>query len=178
MATPDAGPALQPSALSQAIKTSSLEKGSSPHSPHLHHLTAHIHHNLQYQHDWTALDIHTHSALAPSHALSRPLISGLPPQRIYIHPDEQIELLKKGDKEAQTAPEREWVLPTHVRETWTPHRLMDIFDAMTPEPPGDNSRSKSTWPRRRKRLLLATLNDDSTVVYYILHEGIVKPRQN
>jgi len=26
--------------------------------------------------------------------------------------------------------------------------------------------------------LLATLTDDSTVVYYIMHDGIVKPRQN
>lgn len=32
--------------------------------------------------------------------------------------------------------------------------------------------------RRQKRLLLATLHDDSTVVYYIMHDGIVKPRQN
>jgi len=31
---------------------------------------------------------------------------------------------------------------------------------------------------RQKRLLLATLQDDSTVVYYIIHDGIVKPRQN
>lgn len=29
-----------------------------------------------------------------------------------------------------------------------------------------------------KRVLLATLDDDSTVVYYIVHDGIVKPRQN
>ena len=31
---------------------------------------------------------------------------------------------------------------------------------------------------RQKRVLLATLHDDSTVVYYIMHDGIVKPRQN
>jgi tRNA-splicing endonuclease subunit Sen15 len=29
-----------------------------------------------------------------------------------------------------------------------------------------------------KRLLLATLHEDSTVVYYIVHDGLVKPRQN
>jgi tRNA-splicing endonuclease subunit Sen15 len=29
-----------------------------------------------------------------------------------------------------------------------------------------------------KRLLLATVHEDSTVVYYIVHDGIVKPRQN
>jgi len=27
-------------------------------------------------------------------------------------------------------------------------------------------------------VLLATLHDDSTVVYYVMHDGIVKPRQN
>lgn len=32
--------------------------------------------------------------------------------------------------------------------------------------------------KRQKRVLLATLHDDSTVVYYIMHDGIVKPRQN
>jgi len=34
--------------------------------------------------------------------------------------------------------------------------------------------------RRRggKRVLLATVSDDSTIVYYIVHEGLVKPRQN
>jgi tRNA-splicing endonuclease subunit Sen15 len=32
--------------------------------------------------------------------------------------------------------------------------------------------------RKTKRILLATLDDDSTVVYYIVHDGIVKPRQN
>ena len=29
-----------------------------------------------------------------------------------------------------------------------------------------------------KRMLLATVDDDSTVVYYVVHDGIVKPRQN
>ena len=32
--------------------------------------------------------------------------------------------------------------------------------------------------KRLKRVLLATLSDDSTVVYYIVHDEIVKPRQN
>jgi tRNA-splicing endonuclease subunit Sen15 len=36
---------------------------------------------------------------------------------------------------------------------------------------------ENEW-RTTKRLLLATLDDDSTVVYYIVHDGIVKPRQN
>lgn len=36
---------------------------------------------------------------------------------------------------------------------------------------------ENPW-RKTKRVLLATLDDDSTVVYYIVHNGIVKPRQN
>lgn len=39
---------------------------------------------------------------------------------------------------------------------------------------GDNWQGE----KRQKRLLLATLHDDSTVTYYIMHDGIVKPRQN
>lgn len=42
---------------------------------------------------------------------------------------------------------------------------------------GDGSPTK--WRiSQPKRVLLATLDDDSTVVYYIVHDGIVKPRQN
>lgn len=37
------------------------------------------------------------------------------------------------------------------------------------------SKWRTTQP---KRILLATLDDDSTVVYYIVHDGVVKPRQN
>jgi tRNA-splicing endonuclease subunit Sen15 len=39
---------------------------------------------------------------------------------------------------------------------------------------------KQQQPHRtnHKRVLLAIAHPDSTVVYYLLHEGIVKPRQN
>lgn len=32
--------------------------------------------------------------------------------------------------------------------------------------------------RGGKRVLLGIAGDDSTVVYYLVHEGVVKPRQN
>lgn len=32
--------------------------------------------------------------------------------------------------------------------------------------------------RGGKRVLLGTIGDDSTIVYYLVHEGVVKPRQN
>jgi hypothetical protein len=85
-----------PSALTSFIQSSNPTKASQTHEPYYHHLASQILHNLRYQHDWTSLRIHT---LTPpstsSNLLPRPLISGLPPQRIYIHPDEQVELLKQ-----------------------------------------------------------------------------------
>lgn len=108
-----------------------------------------------------------------------------------MHPDDQIEELKNGVQEGEVDVEREWVLPTHLKEQWTLRRFADIFDAIEEEPPSMNDEdhlsqedstidgSDGTKKRRGgKRLLLATLGDDSTVVYYIVHDGIVKPRQN
>ena len=165
----------------------SLTSSSSTHAPHYHHLATQILHNLRFQHDWTVLRIHTHSPLSSTSSpqlLPRPLISGCPPQRIYVHPDEQVEMLKAGVKEDDVPVEREWVLPTHLREKWSLRRFAEVFDAVGETPPGEEGgKSQSTnkqGDKRRggKRLLLATVSDDSTVVYYIVHDGIVKPRQN
>lgn len=81
-------------------------------------------------------------------------------------------------------PEREWVLPSHLREKWSLRRFAEIFDAVgavPPEPGGDEGgevRSGCGRWRTVKRVLLATVDDDSTVVYYVVHDGVVKPRQN
>ena len=58
-----------------------------------------------------------------------------------------------------------------------------MFDALDTIPPMEYEGSGSVgekWAgrKRQKRVLLATLHDDSTVVYYVMHDGIVKPRQN
>lgn len=155
-------------------------------------LALQVQYNLQYQHNWTSLCIHTHSPLT-QRLLPRPLISGLPPHRIYVHPDEQTELLKKDATDKDLNVEREWVLPTHLREKWSLKRFAEIFDAIGVIPPsttavgkgaeekGDDVEASAPADNKRKgckRLLLSTLEDDSTVVYYIVHDGIVKPRQN
>ncbi|PNS20368.1 hypothetical protein CAC42_5818 [Sphaceloma murrayae] len=189
---------------------------ASPHPPHLQHLTLQICHNLRYQHNWTDLTVH-HYAPIPSDKsnpatgkrkrtpLPRPLISGLPPQRLYIHPDEQIALLQAAKKATSAsatdgdvslakmikpAPEREWVLPSHLKEKWSLQHFGNVFDHIGHVPPdggiesdveqdvnGDENAHRNPW-RTKKRVLLATLDDDSTVVYYIVHDGVVKPRQN
>ncbi|KAI9669235.1 MAG: hypothetical protein M1829_005112 [Trizodia sp. TS-e1964] len=190
-------PLPRPSALAVALEESNLD-ACQTHQPHLHHLAIQVQHNLQHQHDWTSLQIHTHSpslASAPSTLLPRPLVSGVPPQRIYIHPDDQIKLLKKGISTANATPEREWVLPTHLREKWSLKGLAEVFDCIPrniqqPSMPPDNSGNDTGdavgtgvgisigAEIREKRVLLATLSDDTTIVYYIVHDGIVKPRQN
>ena len=189
----------------------SLIEAHSPHpaqSPHLHALALEVLHNLCHQHYWTSLRLHTHSPITHK-PLPRPLISGLPPQRIYVHPDDQIEELKEGLKEGDVGVEKEWVLPTRLREKWSLRRFGDVFDGIKEEPwekgegvevideknyegpnraqaeneerdqSGERGKKVKTGKRRGgKRMLLATVGDDSTIVYYIMHDGIVKPRQN
>lgn len=178
------------SALQENIDASKATCESSPHPAYFHNLALSITHNLQYHHDWISLSVHTHSSLTNS-PLPRPVISGLPPRRAYIHPDEQAEILKaehSAGRSIQQVPEREWVLPTHLQEKWSLAKFADVFDALDTVPPaGEESLAEEEaeavgqqWRgrSRQKRLLLATLHDDSTVVYYIIHDGIVKPRQN
>ncbi|KAI6779504.1 uncharacterized protein J7T54_002772 [Emericellopsis cladophorae] len=126
------------------------------------HLTSTVLSNLEDQHDWSHLEI--------SNARSgRPLISGLPPRRLYTHPDDQIAALehehKTGERIFQDA-ETEWVLAVHLAEKWTLADFASVFDSI-----------EHTGPRA-KRIVLATVHNDSTIVYYLMHEGMVKPRQN
>ena len=99
--------------------------------------------------------------------------------------DPQAPLVEPGSDDTEIViddPQREWVIPTHVHEPWTLGRLAAIFDNMEDVPPEpgegiDVTAKKKIWPRT-KRAILAIIADDSTVVYYIVHEGLVKPRQN
>ena len=174
-----------PTALDSFISSQLHTRSAACNHAYLH-LAQQVLHNLRHQHDWTDLTIHTHSPLSPDVALSRPLVSGLPPHRVYIHPDEQIELLKARIADKDVPPEHEWVLPSHLREKWTLRRFGELFDAIGPAPPRsgegdgrpDAERVNDSQWRRVKRALLATVDDDSTVVYYVVHDGIVKPRQN
>lgn len=119
--------------------------------------------NLADQHDWTCLELHE----GPDQP--RPLIKGLPPKRLYLHPDDQIAALAHeeatGEKLFNT-PEFEWVLAVHISETWSLGKFSAVFDTIS---------NTSAQP---KRIVLATVHNDSTVVYYVMHEGLVKPRQN
>jgi len=68
-------------------------------------------------------------------------------------------------------------------------RFADVFDSIDALPPGakeaesGENQDGAEWKqwrttKRHKRILLAIVDDDSTVAYYFLHDGLVKPRQN
>jgi hypothetical protein len=154
---------------------------------HLEALTKIVLHNLRYQHDW----VEVHQYTKPE--LPRPMIYGLPPKRLYVHPDEQVAIIraeKETGQRIEPEPELEWVLPLHLSEKWTPGQFAALFDAIDSIPPGgpdpdsfDLDDPASQWklwqgPKRGKRVLLATVQDDSTVTYYWIFDGLVKPRQN
>jgi len=209
-----------PSAIT-AVIGNDVPPDSAPELKNFYQLALQVRHSLQYEHRWSRLTIHFVSPITRQ-PLPRPLISGLPPKRLYIHPDEQAELLKAEEERKKKAkqqvqrsdvavfdvtvddetsyakPEPEWVLPTHLREKWSLRKMAEVFDGISHVPPDidaeaeSESYEKSTssetqsktsesqpnkW-RTTKRVVLATLGDDSTVVYYIVHDGLVKPRQN
>lgn len=147
-------------------------------------LALQVQHDLQYQHEWNSLAVHMGSPLgnaSTNDMLARPLLSGIAPRHVYIHPDDQVEMLKQGIKDKDVPVQREWVLPTHLREKWSLRQFAEVFDAIGEVPPSDEQEAeKFFWKGRNrgKRLLMAVVNDDSTIVYYIIHDGIVKPRQN
>ena len=93
-------------------------------------------------------------------------------------------MLKADTKETDVPLEREWVLPTHLREKWSLRKFAEVFDAVGNVPPGEGVENEGgemediKIRKGGKRILLATVGDDSTVLYYIVHDGIVKPRQN
>jgi tRNA-splicing endonuclease subunit Sen15, fungi type len=154
---------------------------------HIAALTKVVLNNLEYQHDWTGVQTHTKGNLP------RPLIYGLPPKRLYVHPDEQIDIIKAEKERGEPIPQEpevEWVLPLHLSEKWSPAQFAAVFDAIEALPPGaadqetlDEDGKNAQWklwrgPKRGKRVLLATVQDDSTVTYYWIFDGLVKPRQN
>ena len=154
---------------------------------HYRNLVDVVRNNLENQQDWTDLRVHGDSP--------RLLLTGLPPRRMYIHPDEQIAILKAerslaGGQRIPQPPEYEWVLPVHLAETPSVSLFAAVFDSITALPRhdaaargGNDDDDNSPWaqwrgPQRAKRLLLAVVQDDSSIVYYFMHDGIVKPRQN
>ncbi|KAI9931851.1 hypothetical protein ASPWEDRAFT_375062 [Aspergillus wentii DTO 134E9] len=196
-------PPPEPSALTNLISASSV-----PGHP-LSATTTQILHNLQHQHLWTALHIHDiqlptdPSSPEDQQSKSGFLISGIPPHRVYTHPDEQLYMLERGLRDADIELERMFVLPTVQGQSWSLRKMAAVFDSL---PEGEEepssyevsdkedkaaklqeyyeyrTKARATKEWGSKRLLLAMVDKgmggDGTVVYYVVQEGAVKPRQN
>ncbi|OAP54222.1 hypothetical protein AYL99_11323 [Fonsecaea erecta] len=172
---------------------------------------------------------------SPGGGIVVPIISGLPPQHAYLHPDLQTYLIKHKIKDSEIPLQREFVLPLALGEKWSLARLCGVFDQLPerevirlshPSQTGGDQRGKrgssnadeivngnstpldntategpstKTSPRTdrtgreraetvyehkdTKRVLFGMRardggGGDGTIVYYIMQEGEVKPRQN
>ncbi|KAL3478735.1 hypothetical protein BJX99DRAFT_256150 [Aspergillus californicus] len=115
-------PTPEPSALTSLV--SSAPESDNP----LSHTTYQVLHNLQYQHLWTSLKIHDLSTTFPVS-----LISGIPPHRVYTHPDEQLYMVERGLREEDVELDRMFVLPTVQGQSWSLGKTAAVFDAL-PEP--------------------------------------------
>ena len=150
-----------------------------------------------------------------------PLISGLPPSHIYIHPTLQTHLIKHSLNASDLLPQREFILPLSLGEKFTLGKFCSLFDRLpqrdavrvlrhqhqqprsssdgrrqgnaapmtttngngTPRGVGTGMRPRVFEHQDQKRMLLGMrasegFGGDGTVVYYIMQEGEVKPRQN
>ncbi|KAE8349369.1 hypothetical protein BDV28DRAFT_62651 [Aspergillus coremiiformis] len=210
----------EPSALTTLIAN------SAPSDP-LSAATIQILHNLQHQHLWTSVQVHDIKipnlnassppagsvATSPEDQSATPfLISGIPPHRVYTHPDEQLYLLERGLREEDVELERMFVLSAIKNQPWSLRKMAAVFDSLPDEAEiqaaevsmnggeelGEGGskekaaqlaeyyeyrkRARLTKEWGGKRLLLAMVDrgmgGDGTVVYYVVQEGAVKPRQN
>ncbi|KAF7712145.1 Uncharacterized protein PECH_004219 [Penicillium ucsense] len=197
---------LNPSALTRLIESQSASDDPQAAT------TIQILHNLQHQHLWTSLQTHdivTTSGSTDDNPRDTPrtLISGIPPHRVYTHPDEQLYMLEKSITEDDLQPERMFVIPTAQGQKWSLRRMAVAFDALaslenTVTEDAEAARGSAgsgkvekldeyyekkreaqvtkEWGTRRALLAMTNrdMGGDGTVVYYIVQEGEVKPRQN
>ncbi|CEP21239.1 unnamed protein product [Cyberlindnera jadinii] len=85
------------------------------------------------------------------------VLSGIPKNHLLGDDEEE------GNQGGVPAPIKpEFVLPIMLGEQLTPSRLSTVFEQL----------------HSPKRLVAGVVNDDGTVVYYIVHNGIAKPKKN
>ena len=117
-------------------------------------------------------------------------------------------MIKNQIKEADVPVELEWVLPMSMGEKWTLRRFAEVFESIperepldwvhmveeshpaahiqSQDGPNDTASNGEGGPKPyvdAKRILMGMLSHagmggDGTLVYYIMQEGDVKPRQN
>ncbi|OUM51274.1 hypothetical protein BVG19_g366 [[Candida] boidinii] len=103
------------------------------------------------------------------------LIYGKPPKQLnptipYKKENAETETGTGEDKNQDKNHDlKEWVLPILKSTQLTIEKIDLIFD---------NIKSKSDLNQRPKRILLGIIDEDSSIVYYTIHDGVTKPRQS
>ena len=80
--------------------------------------------------------------------------TGIPAKK--IHPDDE-------------QPGQEYVLVSYTKDVWSVARWAAAFAAL---------KTYFGLESEPKRIVQAMITDDSTVVYYLINNGLVKPRKN
>lgn len=108
--------------------------------------------NLVHYNLWSEVQIHEIYNSGDNLAY---VLSGIPPDK-----------LDESDENGQ----RQWVKP-YVGDLLKFLNIQEINLWFT-------EIAKISNGARPKKITIALVNDDSTVVYYFIHDGVVKPRQN
>ncbi|KAK7207223.1 Sen15 protein-domain-containing protein [Myxozyma melibiosi] len=118
--------------------------------------------NLDLQHLWTELSIHRVPVLAPDafeflDGGELVFVLGRPADRLYA----------TDEYDEDGLPVHEWILPVRTESTWSIQRTVAVFESL------------EAYTRAPvKRVLMGMYTDDSTVVYYFVHKGLIKPRKH
>ncbi|KAK9319539.1 Sen15 protein-domain-containing protein [Lipomyces orientalis] len=118
--------------------------------------------NLDLHHLWTDLSIHRVEVVSPE---AFPLLDdgqivlvlGRPPDKLY----------SSDSYDQDGSPKEEWILPVRTESKWSLKRWVSVFESLA-----------AYQGVRPDRMLMAMYTEDSTVVYYFVHWGLINPRKN
>jgi tRNA-splicing endonuclease subunit Sen15 len=106
--------------------------------------------NLNHHHLWTNLSSFPIRTTESELEICR----GMPPEK--LHPDD-------------TQLSEEYILPVRTEQKWTVRQWKEVFEGIR------TATQSESVPRR---VVMAMVTNDGTVVYYFINNGLVKPRKN
>ncbi|KAK9448338.1 tRNA-splicing endonuclease subunit Sen15 [Limtongia smithiae] len=118
--------------------------------------------NLDLHHLWTNLSLHRVYVLN-SDAFqflddgNIVFVQGQPPDKLYA----------TDSTEEDGVQPMEWVLPVRTESTWSLRKWVAVFESL-----------EAYQQSPVKRILMGLYTEDSTVVYYFVHNSLIKPRRN
>ena len=99
------------------------------------------------------------------------LLSGTPPHRLSNDDNDTIALgSSSGNVDSTTTTDSaiEYILPVSMTQYKNEHITLECMDLIF----------ERLCDAKTKRLVLAIINDDGTIVFYFIYKGIHKPRKN